>query len=222
VAYAIKTVDRVETLTVPHLLANSDLTATRARRHYNREVDRVLPPPVDVAAFDTTRTRKETQLVLVGRLEERKRPSVAVDAMRELPKWTLKVVGDGPLRAELERDAPSNVDFLGFVDDDRLRRTVAESVAGLFLAEREDFGITPVEYMAAGTPVVGVDEPNTNNQVDERTGVLVEPTPAAVADGIREVGRRDWDRGEIRRAAAAYGAERFRTDLRDFVEAVTF
>lgn len=221
-AYAVKTLDRVETLSLPHLLANSDLTARRAVRHYNREVDRVIPPPVDLDGFDVAVPRDETRLVLVGRLEERKRPAVAVEAMRSLPECTLTVIGDGPLRDELEADAPANVEFLGYADDATLRETVAGSAAGLFLAEREDFGITPVEYMAAGTPVVGVDEPNTNNQVDGDVGVLVDPTAEAVADGVRSALETDWDHDAIRRRAEAYGAERFRTELREFVEAVCF
>jgi glycosyltransferase involved in cell wall biosynthesis len=220
--YLVGLVDRLETLTTPHLVANSELTATRAHRHYGREVDRVIPPPVEVDAFATDRERVERQVVMVGRLEARKRPSVAVDAMANLPEYTLKLVGDGPLRDELEADAPDNVAFLGYADDETLRRTVEESVAGVFLAEREDFGITPIEYMAAGTPVVGVDEPNTNNQIDEATGVLVDPTPGSVAEGIRSVAGSEWDRAALRERAEGYADERFRESIREFVEAVYF
>lgn len=220
--YLVRTIDRVETAAVPHLVANSDLTAMRVRRHYNRAVDRVIPPPVDVDAFSPDRERVENQLVLVGRLEERKRPDVAVRAMERLSEFTLKVVGTGPLRDDLEARAPDNVEFLGYVDDATLSRTVEESVAGLFLSEREDFGITPVEYMAAGTPVVGVDEPNTNNQIDERAGVLVNPTPEAVGTGVRRVARTEWDRSAIRSRAETYGTGRFRDALRAFIESVSF
>lgn len=221
-SYLVKTIDRIETSAIPHLIANSELTSTRTFRHYNREVDRVMPPPVDVDKFSPDADRKENQLVMVGRLEERKRPEVAVDAMRELPEYTLKLIGDGPLRGDIERNAPSNVDVLGYVDDTTLRRTIEESVAGIFLAEREDFGITPIEYMAAGTPVVGVDEPNTNNQVDQETGILVEPTSADVVEGIQTVAQKDWDPQAIRSKAEMYSSERFRTDIREFVEAVCF
>lgn len=220
--YVVKTVDKVETLTIPHVVANSDLTATRAYRHYGREVDQVIEPPVDVDSFSPNREHVEKQLVLVGRLEERKRPSIAIRAMESLREFTLKVVGAGPLRDELEESAPSNVDFLGYVDDETLRRTIKESVAGLFLAEREDFGITPIEYMAAGTPVVGVDEPNTNNQVTEDTGVVVKPNPDAVASGVRAVANREWDRGAVRSHAEKYGADRFREAIVEFIEAVYF
>lgn len=221
-SYLVKSIDRLETLTYPALLANSDLTATRAKRHYGNAVDEVICPPVSVEEFSIGENRVPKQLVMVGRLEERKRPNVAVDAMRELPEYTLKVLGDGPKRTELERSAPSNVDFLGFVEDETVRKTIEESVAGLFLAEREDFGLTPIEYMAAGTPVVGVDEPNTNNQVDSEVGVLVDPNPKDVATGVREVAETEWDRSTLRERAENYGTERFRTELREFVEAEYF
>lgn len=220
--YLVSIIDRVETAAIPHLIANSDLTATRVFRHYNREIDRVLPPPVNVDAFTPDADRVPNQLVLVGRLEERKRPTVVTDAMRKLPEYTLKLIGDGPLRDQIERTAPSNVDVLGYTDDTTLRRTVEESIAGVFMAEREDFGITPIEYMAAGTPVVGVNEPNTNNQIDTETGVLVEPTPTAVVDGIRTVAEADWNRNAIRDRAETYSATTFRAELREFVETMYF
>lgn len=221
-AYLVKNVDRVETTAIPYLLANSELTSTRIFRHYNREVDAVLAPPVKVDSFTANADRVENQLVMVGRLEERKRPQVVIDAMRELPAYTLKLIGDGPLRDEIEQKAPSNVDVLGYVDDSTLRTTIEQSIAGVFLAEREDFGITPIEYMAAGTPVVGVDEPNTSNQVNESTGILVEPTIEAVAAGICTAGERSWDRNAIREQAEEYDTNRFRTSLREFIEAVYF
>lgn len=218
--YVVKTIDHVETSSIPHVLANSELTSMRAFRHYNRKVDRVLPPPVDVGAFSLGTDRVDGQIVMVGRLEDRKRTELAVDAMCALPEYTLKLVGNGPLREEIERDAPPNVDVLGYVDDAALRGLVEKSVAGVFLAEREDFGITPIEYLAAGTPVVGVDEPNTNNQIDQNVGVLVNPEPNAVASGIREAVERDWDRNKLREAAERFGTDRFRAQLREFVEAV--
>lgn len=221
-AYLVTTLDRVETHSLPYLIANSDLTATRAHRQYGREVDETIPPPVEVGAFSTDRDRVDGQLVMVGRLEERKRPALAIQAMERLPGYTLTVVGDGPLRSSLASQAPDNVEFRGYLDGESLRRTVEESVAGLFLAEREDFGITPIEYMAAGTPVVGVDEPNTNNQVDAETGVLVEPDADAVVDGVETIAEREWDRSALRARADEYGTDRFHDRIQSFVEEIYF
>ena len=216
-AYLVKVIDRVETLSVPALIANSELTAKRVDRHYNREVEAVIPPPVALEKFSNDAKQTPKQLVMVGRLEERKRPTVAVDAMRELPAYTLKLIGDGPLRSSIERDAPENVEVLGYVDDETLRRTIERSAAGIFLAEREDFGITPIEYLAAGLPVVGVDEPNTNNQIDREAGVLVEPDAASVVDGIRSVTGRSWDRSVLRSRAEQYSTASYHSQLSGLV-----
>ena len=225
--YLVTVVDRIETWTIPTVIANSELTADRMETHYNRRPDAVVNPPVDVARFRTDRERRADEVVMVGRLEERKRPLLAVEAFRRLhdrrddgqdpPR--LRLLGDGPLREQVEGEAPPNVTVEGYVDDAELAEAVERASAGLFLARREDFGVTPIEYMAAGTPVVGVDEPNTNDQVTaEETGILVAPEPDAVADGVRRALGRDWDRDRIREDATAYGLAAFDKGLRRAIE----
>lgn len=220
--YALKMIDRIETWSIPTLIANSELTAERMKSQYNREPERVINPPVKVDRFSIDRKHRPDEVVMVGRLEERKRPMVAVRAFRRLVRDDdqpqLHLVGDGPLRSEVERATGDNVHVHGYVDDDRLMKLVERAWVGLFLARREDFGITPVEYMAAGLPVVGVDEPNTNRQVtDGETGLLVDPDPAAVAEGIQEALGRKWDRAGIREVAEGYRPELFEKRLREVV-----
>lgn len=218
VAYALKVLDRIETWSIPTVIANSELTADRMVAQYDREPDAVVNPPVDVERFSADREKEPGEVVMVGRLEDRKRPRVAVEAFRRLagrdPTPRLTVVGDGPLRSKLERAAPENVRFLGYADDEELVRAVERASAGLFLARREDFGIVPIEYLAAGTPVVGVDEPNTNNQVVEgETGVLVEPDPESVAAGVRRALDGTWDRERLREVARGYDRAAFDSGL---------
>lgn len=222
-AYLVKTTDRIETWSIAHLIANSELTADRIRTHYNRTADAVIHPPVDVDRFSTAAEKRPGEVVMVGRLEERKRPGVAVDAFERLWRGgpdspTLHFLGDGPLRSTLERRASPNVTFHGYVDDEELVRRVERAAAGLFLSRREDFGVAPIEYMAAGTPVVGVDEPNTNNQVVEgETGILIEPRPGSVAEGVTQVLSMEWDRADLGRRVNSYGNERFQSALRSTV-----
>lgn len=226
--YAVSVIDRVETWSVPTVVANSELTGRRMVSHYDREPDAVVTPPVDVDRFSPDREKRPDEAVMVGRLEERKRPTVAVRAFQRLAERTegdpprLRLLGDGPLRSTVEGMAPDNVSVEGYVSDETLVEAVERASVGVFLARREDFGITPVEYMAAGTPVVGVDEPNTNNQVtDGETGVLVEPTPDAVADGVERALDADWDTGRIRAAAEEYDRSVFERRLADVVDSAT-
>jgi glycosyltransferase involved in cell wall biosynthesis len=221
-AYGLSVVDRIETTSIPVLIANSELTATRCWCHYGRTVDRVVTPPVEVDSFTPRPSYTDGQFVMVGRLEDRKRPLVAVRAFAALADRpdppTLHLVGDGPLREEVEAAASDNVVVHGYVDDETLREIIASSHAGVFLARREDFGITPIEYMAAGLPVLGVDEPNTNNQVDADSGVLVEPTVEAVRRGVETLLERTWDREAIAAAVQSYDAASFREAFHTAIE----
>lgn len=224
--YVQSVLDRVETVTIPRVVANSELTADRYFAHYGRRVDAVVNPPVDVEAITPSAGYEPGRFVMVGRLEARKRPELAVEAFNRLADErgadapTLHLVGDGPLRSALERRAGPTVTFHGYLEDDDLSAVLDSAHAGVFLARREDFGLTPVEYLAAGLPVLGVDEPNTNNQLEDGvTGVLVAPETDAVVQGIDELLARDWDREAIAEAAAVYRPARFREELEAVIDA---
>jgi glycosyltransferase involved in cell wall biosynthesis len=218
-SYVVKTVDRIETWAIEGIVCNSELTAKRCIAQYSRKPDMIINPPVDVKRFNADRERRPGSVVMVGRLEARKRVELAVKAFDGISEVNGKIpqlhlIGAGPLRSEIENNKSPNVHVHGYVSDDRLTEFVETAAAGLFLSDREDFGITPVEYMAAGTPVVGVNEPNTNNQVkDGRTGVLVETDPVSVRSGVRSVLEQRWDRTVLREAAMAYDSETFRTAI---------
>lgn len=218
-SYIVKTIDRIETWAIEGIVCNSELTARRCATQYNRKPDAVVHPPVNIKRFNANREREPGSVVMVGRLEARKRVELAVKAFDDISEVNgripqLHLVGDGPLRSEIEANKPPNVHVHGYVSDDSLTEFVETAAAGLFLSKREDFGITPVEYMAAGTPVVGVNEPNTNNQVrDGKTGVLVETDPASVRSGVRTALEQKWDRAAIREAATVYDSETFRTAI---------
>ncbi len=208
-AYLQSVIDRVETHSIPKLVANSELTAERVRKHYARTAT-VVHPPVDISSFahgDTV----DGKFVMVGRLEERKRPLVAAEAFSTLDGCELHMVGDGPLADAVS--SHQNVHLHGYVSDSELQTHLGEAQGGIFLAKREDFGITPIEYMAAGLPTVAVDEPNTNNQITDTTGVLVDPDPESVRSGVRELMDRTWDTDTIIDESRRYSTERFHTEI---------
>lgn len=225
-AYLQGFIDRVETTSVPIIVANSELTADRYWKHYGERVEHVINPPVDTESFSWQGEHNPGKFVMVGRLEERKRPLLAVEAFEELVDSAqqtpeLHLVGDGPLHDRIRKEAPENVVLRGYLDDEELQDLLESSYAGVFLAQREDFGITPIEYMAAGLPVLGVDEPNTNNQVEEDvTGCLVDPEPSAVAEGVSEMMERTWGRESIAKSAQKYGVDRFRSEIHEVVKNV--
>jgi len=215
VKYPLQLVDTIETRAVPELIANSELTADRLEQYYARRPDRVIWPPVRVD--EMAPHPGDGSFVLVGRLCERKRTETVVKAFAGTD-LELHVVGDGPLRSRIEAAATDNITIHGYLSRDRLINRVERSSYGVFLAQREDFGITPIELLAAGLPVLAVNEPNTNNQItDGVSGGLVEPSHTAVADAAGEMDDRVWDREAIQLDAQKYSVERFRSELRDYV-----
>ena len=143
--------DVASSLRVDALLANSRFTARRIQRCWRRRAQ-VLHPPVAVDRFRWDRPRDDVYVSLC-RLVPNKRVDLVVEAFRRtgLP---LVVIGDGPERRRLEAMAGPQTRFLGRCDDGEaaawLERCRAYVYAGL-----EDFGIAPVEAMAAGAPVIG-------------------------------------------------------------------
>lgn len=218
VKYPLKVLDRLETRSIPVLVANSEFTANRIETHYGRRPDQVINPPVDTGISQTD--PEPGKVVMVGRLEERKRPEIAIEAFRLLEDKhenppELHLVGSGLLEEILRAKSPSNVHVHGYVNDEELEDHLTSSDVGLFLAREEDFGIAPVEYLSAGLPVVGVDEQNTRNQIETETGVLVDPEPFAVSKGIETALEADWGRDQIQSTADEYSEERFRREIRE-------
>lgn len=193
-------------------VANSTAVADRIRRAYGRTAT-VLHPPVDVERWLTVERREAQHLVYLGRLVAYKKPWIAVETARRtgLP---LVVIGDGPERARLERDAPPNVRFLGHATEDEVREALAHAVAFLFPGE-EDFGIAPVEALAAGVPVVAYATGGALDFVRHgENGMLVSvQDPAAFADAVRELGTMQWDQARVRAGVEAFSASAFARGL---------
>jgi glycosyltransferase involved in cell wall biosynthesis len=143
--------DALSALRPDALIANSRFTASRIRRYWGRRAH-VVHPPVEVNRFRWEQPRDDVYLS-VCRLVPNKRVDVVVEAFNRtgLP---LVVIGDGPERRRLQAMAAPHIRFLGRCPDrevnDWLERCRAYVYAGL-----EDFGIAPLEAMAAGAPVIG-------------------------------------------------------------------
>jgi glycosyltransferase involved in cell wall biosynthesis len=201
---------------VDRFIANSHFIARRIEKIYRRE-SVVVHPPVDVAAFPLQR-EKEPHYLAVSRFVPYKHAHTVVEAFARLPDRRLVVIGEGPGLAAAKAKAPANVTFLPFQPQDEVRRHLQRARALIFAAE-EDFGITPVEAQAAGTPVIaygrggaletvrGLDQPlPTGLFFREQTA---EAIAAAVERFEREGGAIDPD--ACRDNALAFTPARFRT-----------
>lgn len=210
--------DRARAARAERILAISEFVRERIRRAWGVEAP-VLYPPVDVARF-TPRKKREDYFLLVSALVPYKRVDLAIEAFRGRPERLL-VAGTGPLRERLAREASSNVDFLGWVDEEALPSLVARARATVFPTE-DEFGIAPVESQAAGTPVIALGRGGALETVvppgQDRpaTGLFFDrPTPGALRRALDRFGEleADLDGARIRAHAERFAPEHFQAGL---------
>jgi glycosyltransferase involved in cell wall biosynthesis len=196
-------------------IANSRAVEARIKRYYGRDA-LVIPPPVDLAPFCP---RPPGEFYLAGgRLIPYKRLDLAVRAFTAL-KLPLKIFGDGRDRAELQRLAGPNVEFLGQVSEQQRHELFAECRAFVFPGE-EDFGITPLEAMAAGRPVIAYGAGGALDTVIEGvTGrFFAEQSAGALAAAVAASRADTYDPMVIRQHAEAFGRELFIERIRAVVD----
>lgn len=132
-------------------IANSDFIARRIWKVYRRKAV-VIYPPVDVSAFTLCEDKQDFYLT-ASRMVPYKKMDLIVEAFTAMPEKRLVVIGDGSDMKKIRTKAGTNIQFLGFQPFDVLRDHMQRASAFVFAAE-EDFGITPVEAQACGTPVI--------------------------------------------------------------------
>jgi glycosyltransferase involved in cell wall biosynthesis len=199
---------------VDFYVANSSFVAERIRRYYERQAE-VLHPPVDVEAFQPSTNDPEDFCLMVAALSPYKRVDLAVDACNQLGV-ELRVVGEGPERARLERRAGERTRLLGWVDDETLRDLMRR--ARCFVQPGiEDFGISSVEALASGCPVVALGRGGVCDIVEDGLqGVLYEEADSvpALAAAIDKSFTISFNKLNLKRRAEAFSAPRFEDKLR--------
>lgn len=193
------------------VICNSQTVRERLRRYLGTEAQ-VVYPPVDTRKFRYL--GQKGYYLSPARLDPLKRVDRIVEAFLGLPDQKLVVASGGPEETKLRylaKGAP-NIHFTSWVDDATLRRLIGQAVAVIYVPRAEDFGLSPVEAMAAGKPVIGVAEGGLlETVVDGETGLLLppDPSPKAIQDAIRWL---DAEKAMAMRAACELRAQNFDTD----------
>lgn len=213
---------------VDYFIANSKHIAQKIENLYKREAA-VIYPPVNLDKYHIGDHQKSFFLI-VSALVPYKNIQLAIAAFSEL-RLPLKVVGEGPLRRWLQKQASDNVEFTGWVDDARLAKLYAECEALIFPGE-EDFGIVPLEAQASGRPVIAYAKGGVTESVvalDDRsrggarpTGILFpDATPASLIEAVRryQAIRHLFDPAALRRHAAQFCRTVFKTRMEQFINA---
>ena len=199
------------------LVANSATVAKRIKKYYKRDAQ-VVFPPVDIDRFHTKKAKQGDYLLVLSRLVAYKRFDLAVEACTQLG-LKLVVAGDGPELARLRALAGPSVEFVGKLDDSEVTK-LFEGCRGFVFPGEEDFGITPVEAMACGKPVIAFGKGGAaESVVDGKTGILFkEQSVDSVVAALKDFDSVKWDSKVIRARAEEFSEERFIHQIHEVIE----
>ena len=198
------------------LLANSKTVAGRIKEFYSRD-SMVLHPPVELARFNPKKASSGDYYLIVSRLIPYKRVDIAVRAFTKLGK-RLVIVGDGSQINTLKGLAGPTVEFKHALDDEEVTKLYLDARAFIFTAE-EDFGITPLEAMAAGKPVICFGRGGvTESVIDGKTGIYFEEqTSQSLQKAIQKFEKLKFDNKTIRQRAEEFATGTFISQLHNIV-----
>ena len=197
------------------VIANSQNVARRLKRYLNIDAT-VIPPPIDTERF--TWIESGNFFLSLARLEDYKRVDLIIKAFRRMPTQNLIVGSGGSKEAELKQLAEgcSNIRFTSWQSDSQLAELLGSCRAAIYIPQEEDFGMSPLEAMAAGKPVIGVSEGGLlETIIDGVTGTLL-PSPPEVDDIVAAVQKLGQQASIDMRSACTARAQEF--SRRKFIE----
>lgn len=208
---------------VDQFIANSHFISRRINKIYRRDAV-VIYPPVDVEAF-SLQVEKSDFYLTASRMVPYKKMPMIVQAFSAMPDKKLVVIGEGPEFVKCKAAAGPNVQLMGWQPFEVLKQHMQQAKAFIFAAE-EDFGITPLEAQACGTPVIAYGKGAVRETIRglmhaTPTGVLFgEQTPVAIIDAVQLFEREQAliKPAACRENALRFSPERFRKEFSEFVE----
>lgn len=200
---------------VNYFIANSRLVQERIKKYYGRE-SRVIYPPVETDKFYLAR-KTENYYLTGGRLVAYKKYDLAIHTFNKL-NLKLKIFGTGPEYARLKKMAKRNIEFLGPITDE-IKADLYSRCLAFIHPQIEDFGITAVESMAAGRPVIaygkgGALETVVNGQTGE---FFDEQTWESLAYHLLHFKPENFQPELIRAHAQKFNTQRFEKEIKDYV-----
>ena len=205
-----------------YFVANSRHTQSQIQKYYGRE-STIIHPPVEVDRFSSHNQPAEKRhgLITAGRQTPYKRIDLAVAAATEL-NLPMIVVGTGPEHRRLKKMAGASVTFLSQVGDQRMAELFGGAKGFIFPTNVEDFGITGVEAMAAGTPVIAYRQGGPADYIKPgKTGLFFDKqSTASLVAAITKFNKINFNHATIAASAKQFEPAKFRTGFEQFVDKV--
>jgi glycosyltransferase involved in cell wall biosynthesis len=218
--------DRLAADRVDLFITNSETVKKRIQKYYQRD-STVIYPPVNTDLYNLSpeladnKLKTENYFLCGCRLAPYKRVDIVIEAFKQMPEKKLKIFGSGIDLKRLIKIAAGapNIEFLGRVEDSALARFYRNAAAFIHPQE-EDFGITAVEAMACGTPVIAYRKGGAEETIIEgQTGIFFdEQTAEAIKNAVSSFDKRKFDEKIIRAQAEKFSTESFKEKIRDYID----
>ena len=205
---------------VDYFISNSNYVGRRIKKTYRRD-SVTIHPNIDVDRFSLCEEKGDYYLAS-SRLVSYKKIDLVIEAFNKMPHKKLVVIGGGPKLKEYKALAKKNVTVMGYQPSEVLKEKMQHAKAFVFAAD-EDFGMIPIEAQACGTPVIAYGHGGSLETVcKDKTGLFFyKQTADSIIDAVNRfeaMGDRPFDYKECRKWAEGFSEERFKKEIKEFVE----
>ncbi|TAN34037.1 glycosyltransferase family 4 protein [Patescibacteria group bacterium] len=216
IIYKLRMWDQMSADRVDFFIANSRTVQLRINKYYRRASD-LIYPPVDLEKFRVAPAISD-YFAAGGRLVPYKKIDLVVKTFNRL-KWPLKIFGVGPELNALQKMAKPNIEFLGKISDEEKASLLGQARAFIH-PQLEDCGITPLETMASGRPVIAYAAGGaTETVLPNETGVFFHKQNwESLYKILLNFDPYSWDGERVRQHAAKFNSANFKQKIKDYVE----
>lgn len=201
--------DKIASNRPDKIISISKTVQERVKKYFDKESE-VVYPPVDTEIHNKQYSKPplENFFLYVGRLVAYKQVEILVEVFNDL-KWPLAIIGNGNLEKKLKSVALSNISFFGQLSDEEMNSYLHHS-RGVVYFHEEDFGIVPVEAMAAGIPVIGLNKGGViETVIHGETGYLGNN----LKDSLLEFVKIKFDSQVLKKQARKFDKDRFKREF---------
>lgn len=206
--------DRLTADRVDHFLVNSSFVEKRVNKYYRKPAT-VMHPPVETTGLQTGSAGDF--YLMVGRHIGYKRFDLVIETFNKNGQKLL-IAGTGPESSKLKSLAKGNIEFLGRVDDQKLKE-LYRTCKALIFPQLEDFGITPVECMASGRPVIAFGQGGARDTIQEGVSGMFfdQQTPESLSKSLEKFESMSWNSTAIQEHSQKFSEQAFQNHLQEFL-----